>query len=309
VTARHRKPKELTPLQKRVLKVSTLAPISAGFVLAAGTAASAACCPNAPIQSQQSTQTAPQGQQGIQSGSGSTGVSSQQGDWQGSFRMDDKGWQGQWTPKQGNQAPVTVVTDSSSPREWHGRQGDWQGDWRLDENGQWQGQWTPIKQKQPTQNDQGKQGAQDNQQATQDQSQNQQTQGKQSTQTSNGAVRQILQLVNQERVKAGLSPLTLNPKLTSAAQGYSEQMARTGIYAHTGADGTSPGDRIKRAGYNASTWAENIHHRTGSPETIMADWMKSPGHRANILNPDLKEIGIGIDSTGSYWTQNFGAGS
>lgn len=324
VTARHKKPKELTPLQKRVLRVGALAPISAGFVLAAGTAASAACCPNSQIQSQQSAQAGPLNQQGTQTGLGSTNASSQQewqgrqGDWQGSFRMDDKGWQGQWTPKQGE--PVSVVTDSSSQREWHGRQGDWQGDWRLDENGQWQGQWTPIKQNQPTQNEQGKQSRQDNQQVRQNQqdqnrqvrqdlNQTRQTeQGKQGTAPTNATVGQILQLVNQERAKAGLTPLTLNAKLNNAAQGYSDQMARTGVYAHVGADGSSPGDRIRRAGYSPSTWAENIHHRQGSPEVIMADWMKSPGHRANILNPNLKEIGIGVDATGSYWTQNFGAG-
>jgi uncharacterized protein YkwD len=289
VTARHKKPKELTPLQKRVLRTGALVPVSAGFVLAAASAAGAACCPG----SQQSQQAAPQGQQEWQG---------QQGGWQGDFRMDDKGWQGQWTPTQGDRTPVSVVTDASSQREWHGRQGNWQGDWRLDENGQWQGQWTPIQQNQPHQNKQGKQ-------TQQDRNQTPQTENKQGTAPTNATVGRILQLVNQERAKSGLQPLTLNAKLNSAAQGYANQMARTGVYAHTGSDGSSPADRIKRAGYDWSQWAENIHHRKGSPEVIMADWMKSPNHRANILDPRLKEIGIGVDASGSYWTQNFGVGS
>ncbi|MEY9998101.1 uncharacterized protein YkwD [Streptomyces sp. V4I8] len=300
MTARHKKPKELTPMQKRVLRTGALVPVSAGFVLAAATAASAACCPN----SQQSQQAAPQGQQEWQG---------QQGGWQGNFRMDDKGWQGQWTPTQGDQTPVSVVTDSSSQREWHGRQGNWQGDWRLDENGQWQGQWTPIQQNQPHQNDQDKQTQQDRNQTPQDRNQapqvrNQtpQVENKQGATPTNATVGRILQLVNQERAKSGLQPLALNAKLNGAAQGYANQMARTGVYAHTGSDGSSPGDRIKRAGYDWSRWAENIHHRKGSPEVIMADWMKSPLHRANILDPRLKEIGIGVDASGSYWTQNFG---
>ncbi|MEU0374478.1 CAP domain-containing protein [Streptomyces sp. NPDC006283] len=309
MTARHKKVKELTPLQKRVLKVGALTPVSAGFVLTAASGAFAAC-PGSQTQSQQ--QTLATTQQSTQSGSNSTGASrqqewhGQQGDWQGDFGLDGKGrWQGQWTLVNGGQNPVRVTTDSSNQREWHGRQGDWQGDWRLDDKGQWQGQWTPVQRQQSTQ--QGDQ--QTGQQSDQKNGRQPGQQGDQQTTapTANAAVDRILQLVNQERAKAGLSPMTLNPLLSRAAQGHSDEMARTGIYRHTGPDGSSPGDRIKQAGYSSSMWAENIHHRKDSPEIIMADWMKSPGHRANILNANLKEIGIGMDASGSYWTQNFGA--
>ncbi|MFJ9574939.1 CAP domain-containing protein [Streptomyces sp. NPDC101191] len=119
---------------------------------------------------------------------------------------------------------------------------------------------------------------------------------------------QVIALVNAERAKAGCGALTPNATLTRAAQGHSDDMAARDFFDHTNPDGASPGDRVTAAGYPWSTYGENIAMGQSSAEQVMESWMNSPGHRANILNCDFKEIGVGIhDSGGPYWTQVFGA--
>ncbi|MER8041795.1 CAP domain-containing protein [Streptomyces sp. NPDC094032] len=122
------------------------------------------------------------------------------------------------------------------------------------------------------------------------------------------AADQVIALVNAERAKAGCGALTANATLTRAAQGHSDDMAARDFFDHTNPDGAGPGDRVTAAGYPWSTYGENIAKGQSGPEQVMEAWMNSPGHRANILNCDFKEIGIGIhDSGGPYWTQVFGA--
>ncbi|MEU1191375.1 CAP domain-containing protein [Streptomyces sp. NPDC005859] len=123
---------------------------------------------------------------------------------------------------------------------------------------------------------------------------------------ASGTTARIVQLVNAERGKVGCSPLTLNAVLTKAAQAHSVDMAAHQNMSHTGSDGTSPGDRITRAGYSWSTYGENVAYGYATPEQVMAGWMASPGHKANILNCAFKEIGVGLAQPGSYWTQDFG---
>ncbi|NEP07952.1 MAG: CAP domain-containing protein, partial [Okeania sp. SIO4D6] len=92
-------------------------------------------------------------------------------------------------------------------------------------------------------------------------------------------------------------------------------MALQDFFDHTGLDGSSAGDRIETTGYDFSAWAENIAVGYLTPEAVVEGWMNSPGHRANILDPNLQEIGVGYyfleNDTGSvnfnnYWTQVFG---
>ncbi|MGD1702432.1 CAP domain-containing protein [Dapis sp. BLCC M229] len=125
----------------------------------------------------------------------------------------------------------------------------------------------------------------------------------------------VVALTNQERTQLGLDPLTADPLLNQAAQTHTENMAELDFFDHTGLDGSSAGDRIEATGYDFSAWAENIAAGQQTPEAVVAAWMGSDGHRANILNPDLEEIGVGYyfleDDTGSvnanhYWTQVFG---
>ncbi|MGD1807252.1 CAP domain-containing protein [Dapis sp. BLCC M126] len=125
----------------------------------------------------------------------------------------------------------------------------------------------------------------------------------------------VVELTNQERIQLGLDPLTADPLLNQAAQIHTENMAEQDFFDHTGLDGSSAGDRIEATGYDFSAWAENIAAGQQTPEAVVAAWMGSEGHRANILNPNLEEIGIGYyfleEDTGSvnanhYWTQVFG---
>ncbi|MEU3527668.1 CAP domain-containing protein [Streptomyces sp. NPDC038707] len=124
--------------------------------------------------------------------------------------------------------------------------------------------------------------------------------------TASGVTAEVLRLVNAERDKAGCRPLTLNPALTKAAQAHSEDMAAHRNMSHTGSDGSDPGLRITGAGYTWSSYGENVAYGYTTAEQVMAGWMASPGHRANILNCGFQEIGVGLAQPGSYWTQDFG---
>jgi uncharacterized protein YkwD len=123
---------------------------------------------------------------------------------------------------------------------------------------------------------------------------------------ASGAVARVVQLVNAERSKVGCSPVTVNAKLTKAAEAHSKDMASHSNMSHTGSDGSNPGDRITRAGYTWSTYGENVAYGYDTPESVMAGWMASPGHKENILNCAFKEIGVALAQPNSYWTQDFG---
>ncbi|MGK7895009.1 MAG: CAP domain-containing protein [Xenococcus sp. (in: cyanobacteria)] len=134
--------------------------------------------------------------------------------------------------------------------------------------------------------------------------------------TNPGFINQVVSLVNHERNQAGLDSLQIDSQLAQAAQVHSENMADYDFFSHTGADGSSPFDRIRAAGYNYSYAGENIAAGQSTPEAVVQAWMGSSGHRANILNSNFTEIGIGYEfepnDTGSvnyyhYWTNTFGA--
>ncbi|WP_103353984.1 CAP domain-containing protein [Amycolatopsis sp. CA-128772] len=116
---------------------------------------------------------------------------------------------------------------------------------------------------------------------------------------------QVLALVNDERAKAGCSPLAEEAHLTKAAQDYSDQMSAGNFFSHTSPDGTTFDQRIKQAGYS-KPGAENIAKGQTSAAQVMDAWMNSEGHRANILNCSLKKLGVGFTKAGSYWVQDFG---
>jgi uncharacterized protein YkwD len=90
-----------------------------------------------------------------------------------------------------------------------------------------------------------------------------------------------------------LFPLTFNTQLLNAAATHSQNMALQDFFSHTGKDGSSLASRISATGYQFSVAAENIAAGSSTPEQVVSSWMNSSGHRANILNPNLKEIGIG----------------
>jgi len=122
----------------------------------------------------------------------------------------------------------------------------------------------------------------------------------------------VLDLTNAERKSAGLAPLSLSRELADAAQNYSQVLASSDCFAHTCGPVPDFADRDDQAGYN--DWkliGENIAAGYPSPDEVVAQWMASPGHRANILSPNFTEIGIGVANGrgrfGTYWTQEFGA--
>ncbi|MEV6613237.1 CAP domain-containing protein [Streptomyces sp. NPDC051051] len=123
---------------------------------------------------------------------------------------------------------------------------------------------------------------------------------------ASAAVTRVVALVNSERAKAGCSPVTLNAKLSQAAQAHSADMASHNTMSHTGSDGSDPGQRITRVGYLWSTYGENVAYGYSTPEQVMAGWMASAGHKRNILDCGYKEIGVGVAQPGNYWTQDFG---
>ena len=120
--------------------------------------------------------------------------------------------------------------------------------------------------------------------------------------------RAVFDLVNQERAKNGLDALKWAEDLAAVARAHSADMINRGFFSHTNPDGQSPFDRLKNAGISYKSAAENIAYGQRSAEAVMNSWMNSSGHRANILNKNLKEIGVGAvkNSNGTiYWTQVF----
>ena len=118
---------------------------------------------------------------------------------------------------------------------------------------------------------------------------------------------EVLARVNAERTANGCSPLAWDETLAQVARLHSADMAARDYMDHTNPDGLNPFDRAAAAGTTAS--AENIAAGQPTAADVMASWMASPGHRANILNCGLTRIGVGVGYGGSYginWTQLFG---
>jgi len=122
---------------------------------------------------------------------------------------------------------------------------------------------------------------------------------------------QMVSLTNAERSQAGLAPFAATSKLMQAAQIHAEQMATLGQTAHSlpGAKYPNPQDRLAAVGYQWSAYAENVAYGQGTPSAALGAWMGSSGHRANILNAGLTELGTGYatDASGRpYYVQVFG---
>ncbi len=119
----------------------------------------------------------------------------------------------------------------------------------------------------------------------------------------------VVAATNRERAGHGLAPLTLERRLTAAAQAHGQDMVNRRFFAHDSPDGRSVADRVLAAGYTYRVVAENIAAGQRTVEEVVDGWMNSPGHRANILSPDVRQIGIGFATGGEYgnmWVQVFG---
>jgi uncharacterized protein YkwD len=131
-------------------------------------------------------------------------------------------------------------------------------------------------------------------------------------------------LVNRERTGQGQSPLRADAALACAAQAHSESMASGDYFDHVGPSGDTPVSRVRRCGYVPSSLVgyeigENIGWGTlwlATPRAIVAAWMASPGHRANILDGHYRDTAIGVAAhpiaslahgqAGAIYTQDFG---
>lgn len=112
-------------------------------------------------------------------------------------------------------------------------------------------------------------------------------------------------LTNQERANAGLASLSSNGALNNAAAAHSADQAARNQMTHTGSNGSNAGDRIRAAGYQPATWGENVAAGYTSASSVVAGWMGSSGHRANILNPAFTQIGVASATAANgtrYWT-------
>ncbi|MCX5385939.1 CAP domain-containing protein [Streptomyces sp. NBC_00083] len=117
----------------------------------------------------------------------------------------------------------------------------------------------------------------------------------------------VMSLVNQEREQVGCSPVAADPSLGSLATAFSDDMAARGFFDHTDPDGRTPWDRAAKAGVQG-LGGENIARGQADAKAVMAAWMNSPDHRANILNCQYKSLGVGVHfgPGGPWWTQDFG---
>jgi uncharacterized protein YkwD len=120
-----------------------------------------------------------------------------------------------------------------------------------------------------------------------------------------GAEDQVLALANVQRAAAGCGALSGDPALASVARAHSADMRDRGFFDHVNLDGLDPFERAKQAGLSAR--AENIAYGQQDAAAVMDAWMKSPGHRANILDCSLTRLGVGMadGSGGPWWTQLF----
>jgi uncharacterized protein YkwD len=134
---------------------------------------------------------------------------------------------------------------------------------------------------------------------------------------------EVLQLTNEARGQGACcgdegcfsasAPLVLDAALRSAARSHAADMAARDYFAHDSPEGLSPFDRMREGGYRGCAMGENIAAGQLDPGEVMASWLQSPGHCANLMQPDFTVLGVGYvegDLDGArfapLWVQNFG---
>ena len=122
--------------------------------------------------------------------------------------------------------------------------------------------------------------------------------------TSDSFINQVVALVNEQRAANGLSKLTVSDRLTRAAATRAKEVAVK--FDHTRPDGSPFYSVLSEVGYSYRNAGENIAWGYTSPSAVMDGWMNSSGHRANILNANFTEIGVGYDAASRSWVQLFG---
>jgi uncharacterized protein YkwD len=129
----------------------------------------------------------------------------------------------------------------------------------------------------------------------------------------------VLELVNQARARgrrcgseyfAAVAALKPAAQLNQAASSHAQDMARHEYFEHQSQDGSQPKDRVRRAGYKSRLTGENIAFGPESAEEVVAGWLGSPGHCANIMDGRFRDMGIAVAKGRQrghfYWVQDLG---
>jgi len=131
----------------------------------------------------------------------------------------------------------------------------------------------------------------------------------------------MMQAINQarsvartcgQRAMPAAAPLGWNGRLFDAAARHADDMARHDYFSHTGRNGRNVAQRVSDAGYAWSAVGENIAAGPDSVDAVMAGWLSSPGHCANLMRPDFREVGVGCVQRGGnvwgrYWAMVLGS--
>ncbi len=119
---------------------------------------------------------------------------------------------------------------------------------------------------------------------------------------------QVLELTNEIRAEHGLDPLVLDESATEAAYEHSWDMDLRDFFDHVNPDGEHPIDRLARHGRVEPWVGENLARGHASPAEVVAAWMDSPDHRANLLYPWWTHVGIAVHTSpvgGPWWTADY----
>ena len=116
---------------------------------------------------------------------------------------------------------------------------------------------------------------------------------------------EVIRLVNAERAKYGLAALEEDWELSRVARYKSQDMHDERYFSHTSPTYGTPFEMIRAFGLSYRAAGENIAVGYATPAAVVAGWMASEGHRANILSSSYTKIGVGYVADGSYWTQQF----
>jgi len=116
---------------------------------------------------------------------------------------------------------------------------------------------------------------------------------------------EFTQLTNNHRESLGLNPLLWDQGTYEVALAHSQDMQTLDYFSHTNLEGESPFDRLANANISYSYAGENIAMGYTSPSEVLNGWLNSPGHKANIENPNYTHHGVGYVPDGHYWTHVF----
>lgn len=118
-------------------------------------------------------------------------------------------------------------------------------------------------------------------------------------------VQEYVQSFNSYREDMGLDSLIWHDGLYEVAYKHNEDMIARHYFSHTNLDGETPGDRVNNAGYTYISVGENLALGHFTAESVLAGWLDSPGHRANIEMPEFTHHAVAYDTNGHHWTHIF----